>query len=400
MKHLFFFIESLTCAGAERSLLTLLSLIDYSKYKVDLQLLQYGGELQRYLPEEVNLLPQPELIKFLNLSLKEQIAYAVRHRKMRFLFARFKYSFRIRRGRQSAISTSRLYWQSFKACVERNSRHYDVAIGYAQGIPTFYVSDKISAGKKVVWINVTHHLEGEDRTFQMPYYGSVQSIVCVSEKTKELFQNENPVLSPKLLVIKDILSPTFIQRQSMAVESPFSDDFTGKRIITVARLSAGQKGMDITLKVCKILCDRGLNFRWYILGKGGFQHEMERYILENKLENHLVLMGVKANPYPYIRNSFLYVQTSRIEGFGLSIAEARILNIPVVTTAFDAVYMQMKHGKNGLVVPIDPVAVADAVESLLTNQQLYDSIVDYLRHEKKGNSEEIENFYQLIGNEC
>ena len=79
----------------------------------------------------------------------------------------------------------------------------------------------------------------------------------------------------------------------------------------------------------------------------------------------------------------------------LEIAEACILNMPMVTTEFDAVYNQMVQGKNGLVVPQNPTAVADAIEKLLNDKELYNRIVDYQKQEKKGNSEEIEKFYQL-----
>ena len=80
----------------------------------------------------------------------------------------------------------------------------------------------------------------------------------------------------------------------------------------------------------------------------------------------------------------------------MSIAEARLLNIPVVTTEFDAVYNQMVPGENGLVVPQDPVAVADAIEKMLTDNSLYKHIVTYLQSEKKGNQEEVEKFYSLL----
>lgn len=65
-------------------------------------------------------------------------------------------------------------------------------------------------------------------------------------------------------------------------------------------------------------------------------------------------------------------------------AEARIFNKPVVTTEFEAVWQQLVQGKNGLVVPQDHVAVADAIERLLTDKPLYDSIVACLEQEKKG----------------
>ena len=56
----------------------------------------------------------------------------------------------------------------------------------------------------------------------------------------------------------------------------------------------------------------------------------------------------------------------------------------------------MHDGKNGVVVPISPEAVADGVERLLTDSALYDSIKAYLLREKKGNPEEINCFYRLI----
>ena len=87
----------------------------------------------------------------------------------------------------------------------------------------------------------------------------------------------------------------------------------------------------------------------------------------------------------------------RHEGFGLTIAEARILNKPVVCTNFEACTMQMVDGKNGLITSFEPKDIADAIEKLLTDKHLYEEIEAYLKQEKKGNVEEIENFYQLIG---
>lgn len=169
-------------------------------------------------------------------------------------------------------------------------------------------------------------------------------------------------------------------------------------LLTVARLNNKMKGYDIALEAARILRDRGVSYRWYALGRGGFREEMENYIKENHLEDHFILLGTTPNPYPCFRACTIYVQTSRIEGFGLSIAEARILNRPVVTTEYDSVYDQMVQGKNGLVVPQSSEAIADAIEKLLTDKQLYDAIVEYQRQEKKGNLEELDKFYHLINN--
>ena len=176
----------------------------------------------------------------------------------------------------------------------------------------------------------------------------------------------------------------------------YDDNFKGLRILTVGRL-ANQKGYDIALESCKMLKKKGIDFRWYSLGIGPLKEEIEEYIKNNDLKDEFKLLGVRANPYPYIKNCDIYVQTSKFEGFGLAIAEARMLNKPVVTTRFDAVYNQMIDRKNGLVVDMDAKGVTEGILELINNNELYNSIVEYLKTEKKGNIEELDKFYELIG---
>ena len=196
-------------------------------------------------------------------------------------------------------------------------------------------------------------------------------------------------------IVRDIVDAGFINRLA---DKPcrIHNESAEPHILTVARLNKEMKGFDIALEACRILKKRGVSFKWYVLGKGAYKAEMEAYIAEHHLESCFILLGTDPNPYPYYRNSYLYVQTSRHEGFGLSIAEARLLNVPVVTTEFDAVYAQMIPGKNGLVVPLSADKVADAVEHILKDKGLYYQIKSYLMQEKKGNTEELQVFYQLL----
>ena len=75
-----------------------------------------------------------------------------------------------------------------------------------------------------------------------------------------------------------------------------------------------------------------------------------------------------------------------------------MLNKPIVTTRFDAVYNQMIHGKNGLVVDMNGKSVAEGIKQFIEDKQLKKSIVEYLTNEKKGNIEELEKFYELVEN--
>lgn len=387
MKKLLFVIESLAAAGGEKSLITLLSLIDYNKYQVDLQLLGYGGEFEQFIP------PQVHLLSPLSYSL-----YLMHQRKpsLRMIFARLCYSYCIHKKKTTIIEHARYFWKCMSSCMEANSQEYDAAIAYGQCWPTFYVAEKVNARKKLAWVNCIFQLEGVERSFHRPFYEKIDKIVMVSSASLKHFQGVYPDMTHKMDMMSDMISPqSIIQMADSAC--PITDDYGGPRILTVARLNKFDKGYDIALEACRLLRDRGVRFKWYALGRGEYRPEMESYIQKHHLEDVFIFLGTTPNPYPYIKNCTLYVQTSRHEGYGLSIAEARILNKPVVTTEFDAVWAQMVQGENGVVVPQDPVAVADSIERLLNDQQLYNHIVAYQQQEKKGNTEEIEKFYQLIG---
>lgn len=394
-KSILFSIDSLHCAGAEKSLTTLLSLIDYSKYEVDLMMFGHGGVLEELVPKEVNILKPLKYTQFTEKSLKESIIYTLKKGTYKMLKSRVEFSFAIRNKKYTNAQKARILWQKTSKVIECNPKKYDVAISYAQGVPTFYVAEKINADKKFAWINVSYRLEKEDQEFQSKYYDKYEKIVAVSHSAKEVFIETFPKYKDKVEIIYDINDFNLISKMAN-MEKVYDENFDGIRLLTIGRL-ANQKGYDMALEACKILKQKGVNFKWYALGKGPLKDDIEKYIEENELQDYFKLLGVKSNPYPYIKDADIYVQTSRFEGFGLAIAEARMLNTPVVTTEFDAVYNQMVQGKNGLVVGMHSESIANGILELINDEALRNSIVEYLKTEKKGNVEELDKFYELIG---
>lgn len=389
-QRILFVIDSLGVGGAEKSLVTLLNLLDYTRFEVDIQLFAYGGVFEQFLPKEVNVLSPLDYTQFLDAPLWKQI---LQPRKM---FARVRYSMAIRKQKLLHADKAVEYWKSVGQTIAKSERKYDIAIAYAQGVPTFYVIDKVDAPKKMAWVNVDYRLQGTTRDFQRNYYEALDVIVPVSDSSYKTFSEEvYPEFKDKMHIIWDINDSGIITRMSL-LPSDKPIDHSLPVIMTAGRLNKPQKGYDLALGAAKILRDRGVKFRWYAVGEGPYRPEMEAYILENRLEDTFVLLGATPNPYAYMRQCDVYVQTSRHEGFGLTIAEARILNRPVVCTNFEACTMQMKDGQNGLVVDMDPEAIANGVEKLLNDKVLYDRIQEYLKCEKKGNTEEIEKFYSFI----
>jgi glycosyltransferase involved in cell wall biosynthesis len=394
-KNLLFVIDSLDCAGAEKSLVTLLSLIDSTSYNVDLMLFGHGGALQQLVPSYVNILEPLHYTKFTGMPLKKAIWYSTKNFNYDMLFSRLRYTVEIRRKNYSNAQKARVFWQSVSHVIEENPKTYDIAISYAQGVPTFYVAEKVKAAKKFAWVNVSYRLNEKEKEFQKGFYQQYDRIVAVSESAKEIFLETFTRFSDKVKVIYDINNPHLITDMANLEQNIYQDGFNGVRILTIGRF-AHQKGYDIAIEACRLLKDKGVNFRWYALGKGPLESEIKELIKQKGLTEDFKLLGVKSNPYPYIKEADIYVQTSRFEGFGLAIAEARMLNTPVVTTKFDAVFNQMIDHKNGLVVEMNPNAVGDGVIKLIENQDLREGIKKYLSTEKKGNVEEIKKFYQLI----
>ena len=397
-KKLLFVNESLVLAGGEKSLIALLSKLDPNKYEIDLQLFKYGKELDAFIPEHVNILPPLPYTQFVTKGWFKNIGTLINLSTIGFFISKLTYSINIRRGAYNHPEKSQIYWRAAANSLTVSNKKYDVAIAYAQGIPTYYVIDKTEAKRKIAWVNTNVDFPPLNKIFQKSYYKKYDVIVPVSEITKEHLNNVFPQLRSKYYTIYDMIDYASILNMASLKTVNFNKKIFN--ILTVSRLNQYMKGFDITLQVCKILKERGVIFHWYVLGEGSYREKIQEFVAVNKLESFITLLGTNSNPYPYYKSADLYVQTSRKEGFGISIAEARLLNLPVVTTRFDTVFMQMVHGKNGLVVDINATAVANAIELLMKNKQLYNAIIKYQKQEQKENYESVEKFDRLINKLC
>ena len=95
----------------------------------------------------------------------------------------------------------------------------------------------------------------------------------------------------------------------------------------------------------------------------------------------------------------VYVQTSSHEGFCLTIAEAKTLYRPVVSTDFDVVFDQITDRHNGLIAKMTPESLADSIMEISRDRILRKSIVQHLEREVYNTSmTEIEKLDYIIEN--
>jgi glycosyltransferase involved in cell wall biosynthesis len=275
---------------------------------------------------------------------------------------------------------------------------YDVAIAYQQGVPTFFIATKVNAKKKLAWINADIFAAGYDMDYCRQFYDKMDHIIAVSERLREKLSKKTPWMKDKLQCIYDIINPSLIQQFAGAPHDGM-DACDGEitSIVTVGRL-AKPKNHSLAVKAARILKDKGVNFKWYFVGEGEMRASIEEEISMLGLERQVQLLGFKENPYPYMAMADVYVQTSSFEGFGLTIAEAKILQRPVVSTNFDVVHDQITDRQNGLIAEMTPESVADKIMELLHDETLRQRIIHNLTKEANLTSTtEIQKFNSLIG---
>lgn len=380
-KRLLFVIDSLGSGGAEKSLISLLPLIDYTRYDVDLVIFDRGGVYEKYVPREVNIIDYQLYQKNLRGQIKKVLCHALLSPQLR-----------LNKKRHGA----EIHWRTMYRFYHGFPGEYDAAIAYQQGVPTFFVATKVNAKKKLAWINADIFAAGYDLEYCRQFYEQMNFIVAVSNKLQNLLCTKTPWMMDRLTCVYDIINPDVIVSLAKKTVQDMTISRGEMAIVTVGRLTR-PKNYLLAVNAARILKDKGLKFKWYFVGEGEMRRAIEMQIHENGLQNEVILLGFKENPYPYMAKADVYVQTSTFEGFGLTIAEAKILHRPVVSTNFDIVHDQITDGQNGLIAEMTPESVAEKILKLLHDDSLRSKIIKNLeKEENTTSSTEIQKFNQLI----
>ena len=168
-----------------------------------------------------------------------------------------------------------------------------------------------------------------------------------------------------------------------------------KRLLSVGRFSEA-KNYDNVPDICKRMVDQGIDVKWFLIGYGGDEALIRRCIKEAGMEDHVIILGKKSNPYPYIKACDIYVQPSRYEGKSVTVREAQMLCKPVVVTNYPTASSQIKDGVDGVIVPMDNEGCAKGLARVILDEALQQRIEEYLQGHDYGNEAEVEKIYRLL----
>lgn len=374
--------------GTEKALLALLNELDLTNNEVTILLLEQKGELLDQIPHGVTVEALKGFEKMRPIIFNSPRSYALNDFRKGNVLNAVKTLIRY-----TKVKTGNSWHYNYIEALKHYPIRYktDIAVAYAgpSDFISYIILNNVDAKKKFQWIHFDITKMISNTKFGNRFYPYFDKIFCVSKNARDTFVKTFPQFESKTEVFENIVSENLIRQQAETGES-FTDDFKGIRILTLGRLSE-EKGQRMIPAVVKRLKDEGLDFRWYLIGEGKLRANLEEQIKKLGIENELILLGLKINPYPYLKDCDLYVQTSLHEGYCLTIHEAKIFKKPVVTTAVLSAPNLIENQGDGLIIAISIDGIYSGVRELITNKARREKFERFIKKPKLKSSEKIES---------
>ena len=368
--------------GVERALVEYLNLIDLTKYRVILFMDSDLGELnvlEKGVPNEIEVI----YLKSKELALK---TLAFKRKKRKFL-DKVKYE------RLTAIERKEKKRNFLKKY--NKIKKVDIVIDFDFGLSK--IIGEVKDVKKMVWVHsylpelIKNKKKLERNIKNLEQYDKIIT-VC-----KEM-QDELGKIAPKIKNKMDfIYNPFDIERIiKRANEDSELSDLEKSLIqenyfLSVSRLDLRSKDYKTLIDAYEILKNKGIKEKLYIIGEGSGREEIESMIKSKKLEEYILLLGEKENPYIWMKNAKVFIHSSKFEGFGIVLVEAMVLKKMIVSSdCLVGPKEILSEPKSGLLFRTgNSMELANRVEEILTNKNIEKEISENIEAKTKSFGSEV-----------
>lgn len=357
MKKLLFINGHLNAGGVEKSLIDILTHLNYTKYEVDLLLFEGLGDYTEQLPPQVHVklcdlkntygAVLPSLLR----CIKEDDWLCFRMRLILLLVKFF--------GREKLSLAQNLL---------TGGKHYDCAIGFRSGFCTQIASFAVNADRRITW---WHHGKVNVDQSYLTDVRNCNQIVVVSDSCQKMLAEVFPSLLSKMVVIPNMLDVTEICEKSKAFFPDMDNEVI--QIVSVGRL-AEEKHFENAVYAARFLKHEGIAFQWRLVGDGPARTELEDQVKSFDLSECFLFEGSQPNPYPFMKYADLFVHPSYVESQGLVVLEAMTLGTPCVVTKSLGPCEFIRNGENGILAEQSAISLSENVLKILKDNRLYEHI--------------------------
>ena len=295
MKRIAFFQKDLRVGGIQKSLVNLLGELELDKLRVDVYLFdtQHAFELPQH--ENIRYIynkPYPFLYKFIYFDILRRFAPA------------------------PAADTE------YDLAVDFNSYSSECAVGALS----------VKAKKRVMWV----HNDVDIKLQQEPKYAVLwhffkgklkyyDEFCAVSPGIVDGFKKRSGLEDAIFRVIQNRISAEdiFAKAEEKVDFAVSADEYN---LCTLGRL-CHMKGFDIMLQYMQEIHRRRSDIHLYMIGDGPDREKLEGMVKDLGLESCVSMLGSKANPFPYLAQMDGFAFTSRYEGQGMVVLEAKALGL-------------------------------------------------------------------------
>lgn len=387
MKKIAIVTRRMVAGGIEKALLSMIENIPKDEYKITLFVMGKGGEFKKDVPEWVELKniygnENTTIEKIINnikkfkiISTFKIIIYTILNRLTKSGYKKETYDLKM---------------------VPKQSVMYDIAIAYhvPASFPVRYVINNLNAHKKVAWIHSdVRRYEKELKPYEA-FYNKYDKIFSVSKESMNNFLKMYPKLNGKVDVFYNIISKDKLHQLSNKGRG-FTDNFKGIRILTIGRL-VDEKGVEFIPAIVSRLVNRGYKFKWYCIGDGDLRKSLELEIAKYNIEDYLVILGMKENPYSYLKECDIYVQPSKYEGYCTTVTEAKCFYKPMVITNVNGSKEQIQNGYNGLIVEPNIDDIYKGVVSIIDDKNIQNKFIQNLKRSDVDTTKEINKLFSIL----
>ena len=377
-KKILFVNDEMTMGGVARILNTFLKMIDRDKYEVDLLVLHKRGELLSEIPSDINVISGSDFFSVIDRPLKEC--------KGKELFYKLRLLFYMKSG----LIKNKIVKERKKIL----NKHYDIEFSAKEGFCTIFTGYGDS-DKKINWVQVdykesnysSHHMElVKDALKHID-----MNIACsnqVMESYKELFDVS------KICVIHNLVDENRIRNMSLEPCDLKLEDNGKINLITVARFHK-QKAVDRLIRIQAKLKDY---YNLIIIGDGGLKEEL--YSLASELDcfDDIKWLGLKSNPYTYVRECDLFVMSSLYEGYPTMTVESLLSDTPVLTTLVAGVSEQIDDS-NGWIVENSEDGLYKKLDELKDKKDILTKLKKDLENYHYDNQSILNSYYKIFEGE-
>lgn len=378
-----FVAQNLKMGGIQRALVNTIKMMKETHPDADINVFSFAdGELASLISEDVSIIYANRSLSLLLTPLDEIKSsgkiFDILVRYLLIISAKL-------------FGTEKVYRYLFKR--QKKLCEYDIAISYFNDVfsgisnkgTNLFVSDFVNAGQKIAWIHTDPIKANFDVEKCAVIYKPFDKIVCVSNAIKTVFDEILPVFSDKTCVVYNVFPSDEIIKGADTLSTNFDKSICN--LVTVGREDNSTKRIDRALEVCELLKkEHGISFKWRFIGDGPDLEKNKQIAIEKDICDVTEFLGNKNNPYPYVKNSDIFVLTSDYEGYPMVVCEAMILEVPVVTTPFRAAAEIIDDGVNGIIATTSPSDIAKKLADIINNRQTLDAMTSSLKKECSINS--------------